>query len=170
MSRFECRERAREASANGRPKRGVTLLEVLIAMTILSTILLPIGMYLLEYVKGSNDLGNFHKVMNILEEKMEVALSQPFEAIPVGLTENRKITYSGKDALDLRSIALGDDTVKFSVLVETVPLEFSAIADAGTGHLDRARVEEGMKRFTMKATWGKKQDHAFDLVAYKADL
>ena len=67
---------------------GITLVEVLIALTILSTLLLPIGMFLVEYLRGSDSLGDFHQVMNLLEEKMEVALAQPFHRLPVGTSEN----------------------------------------------------------------------------------
>ena len=149
--------------------RGVTLVEVLVALTILSTVMLPIGMFLVEYLRGSSDLGNSHQVMNILEEKMELALTRPYAALPVGKTEGKPIIWDGQQVVDLRPVELANQRVDFSLTVEVVPLEFSAIADpAGTPQ--RSSVEDGFKRLTLRAVWGRKKEHFFDLVAYKADL
>ncbi|MFZ2955624.1 MAG: prepilin-type N-terminal cleavage/methylation domain-containing protein [Candidatus Ozemobacteraceae bacterium] len=151
-------------------KRGVTLVEMLVALCILSTILLPIGMFLVEYLRGSNELGDSHQAMNLLEEKMELALTRPYAAIPIGQTENKSITFEGRSVIDLRPVDLGVQKVSFSLNVEVVPVEFSAIADAKTGRLERATVDDGMKRLTLRAVWGRKGERFMDLVAYKADL
>ncbi len=156
--------------------RAVTLLEVLIALTILSTVLLPIGMFMVEYLKGSNELGDYHQVMNILEEKMELALALPFDTLPVGVSKNVRL---GKDTgddgkriaiLDLRPVQVGNQDVRFDLDVELVPLEFSAVADAASGRMERTRLESSYKRLTLRAAWGTKKTHSLDLIAYKADL
>ncbi len=152
---------------------GITLVEVLIALTILSTLLLPIGMFLVEYLRGSDSLGDFHQVMNLLEEKMEVALAQPFHRLPVGTSENVRLAGEARDpgdVLDLRPVEVGRNLVRFSLEVEMVPVEFSAILNPRNGTMDRRRVEDGLKRLTLVGTWGDKNQHRLDLVAFKADL
>lgn len=152
---------------------GISLVEVLIALTILSTLLLPIGMFLVEYLRSSDSLGEFHQVMNLLEEKMEIALAQPFHRLPLGVTENVRLSTEAGDerqVLDLRPVEVGRHLVSFSLRVEMVPVEFSAIVDTRTGQMDRRRVEDGLKRLTLVGTWGEKGRHSVDLVAYKADL
>lgn len=151
-------------------RQGITLVEVLVALTILSTILLPVGMFMVEYLRGSNDLGDSHQVMNILEEKMELALTRPYAALPVGKSEGKQIVWDGQQVVDLRPVELANQKVDFSLNVEIVPVEFSAIADPATGRLERCAVEDGFKRLTLRAVWGRKQERFFDLVAYKADL
>lgn len=153
-----------------RTGRGVTLVEVLVALTILSTILLPIGMFMVEYLRGSNNLGDSHQVMNILEEKMELALTRPYGSLPVGKTEGKSIVWDGQQVVDLRPVELANQKVEFTLNVEVVPVEFSAVADASTGRLERCSVEDGFKRLSLRAVWGRKKEHFFDLVAYKADL
>ncbi|MBF0498725.1 MAG: prepilin-type N-terminal cleavage/methylation domain-containing protein [Candidatus Riflebacteria bacterium] len=151
-------------------KPGITLVEMLVALSILSTILLPIGMFLVEYLRGSNELGDSHQVMNLLEEKMELVLTRPFSAIPIGSTEGKAVIFEGRSVIDLRPVDLGVQKVSFSLNVEVVPVEFSAIADPKTGRIERATVDDGMKRLTLRAVWGRKGERFLDLVAYKADL
>jgi hypothetical protein len=141
-----------------------------VAITILSTILLPIGMYLIEYLKGSTELGNSHQVMAILAEKMEGLLSQPYSFIPAGTTAGKRIMHDEIEVIDLRPMDVGPSMVAFTLQVELVPVEFTAIGDPSNGTLERAKLDEGMKRLTLKAAWGKKNEHFFDLVAFKADL
>jgi len=156
--------------------RAVTLLEVLIALTILSTVLLPIGMFMVEYLKGSSELGDYHQVMNILEEKMEMALAIPFDALPAGISKNVRLGKdTGEDGkraafLDLRPTQIGNQDVRFDLEVELVPLEFSATGDAKSGRMERTRLESSYKRLTLRAGWGTKTPHSLDLIAYKADL
>lgn len=160
----------------GSRRRAITLLEVLIALTILSTVLLPIGMFLIEYMKGSSELGDYHQVMSILEEKMEQALALPYDALPAGISKNirlgRDFGEDGKRAafLDLRPAQLGVQEVGFDLDVEVIPLEFSAVADPRTGRMERTSLENSYKRLVLKATWGTTTPHSLDLVAYKADL
>jgi len=149
---------------------GITLLEVLIAFTILSTLLLPLGMFLIEYLRGSDSLGDYHQVMNILEEKMEVAFAQSYSRIPLGVSENCRLASDEKNALDLRPVEVGRSLVKFSLNVELVPVEFSAIVEPASGKVQRTRLEDGMKKLTLRGVWGDKSRHSLDLVAYKADL
>lgn len=160
----------------GLRRRAVTLLEVLIALTILSTVLLPLGMFLIEYLKGSSELGDYHQVMSILEEKMEQGLALPFDALPAGVSKNirlgRDSGEEGKRAafLDLRPSQVGNQEVRFDLDVELVPLDFSAVADPRTGRMERTRLENSYKRLILRATWGTKPPHSLDLIAYKADL
>lgn len=149
---------------------GITLVEVLIALTILSTLMLPLGMFLVEYLRGSDNLGDFHQVMNLLEEKMELALAQPFTRLPLGVSENTRLSNDARDALDLRPVEVGRNLVTFSLLVELVSVEFSAIKDPRTGQMERLHADDGLKRLTLKGTWGDKGQHMLDLVAFKADL
>lgn len=150
--------------------QGVTLLEVLVGFTLLSTILLPIGMFLIEFLRGSSELGNSHQAISLVEEKMESALTQPFEALPLGVTENKRLVLNGKETIDLRPVELGPETVRLIMTVEALPVEFSAISDIASGKVERVRVDDGMKKITLRATWGRKSEHFFDLIAYKANL
>lgn len=151
-------------------RSGISLVEVLIALSILSTLLLPLGMFLIEYLRGSDSLGDFHQVMNILEERMEVALAQPFNRLPIGVSENCRLGNEARDSLDLRRVEVGRNLVQFSLTVEMVPVEFSAIVDPTNGRQQRARLEDGLKKLTLKGVWGDKNQHSLDLVAYKGDL
>lgn len=161
---------------DGLRRRAITLVEVLVALTILSTVLLPIGMFLIEYLKGSSELGTYHQVMSILEEKMEQGLALPFDALPAGVSKNirlgRDAGEDGKRAaiLDLRPAQIGNQEVRFDLDVEPVPLEFSAVADKNTGRMERTRLENSYKKLTLRAIWGTNTHHSLDLVAYKADL
>ncbi len=160
----------RTIGRTGRPRQGITLLEVLVGFTLLTTVLLPIFMFLVEYLRGSTELGNSHQVISLVEEKMETALGQPFEALPIGLTENRRLVYDGRETIDLRPMELGPETVKFTMNVEAVPLEFSAIADGVSGRVEKVKVDDGFKKITVRAVWGRKSEHFFDLTAFKANL
>ncbi|MBF0407291.1 MAG: prepilin-type N-terminal cleavage/methylation domain-containing protein [Candidatus Riflebacteria bacterium] len=153
-----------------RSGRGLTLLEALVALTIFSSILLPVSMFLVEYLKGSSELGESHQVMNLLEEKMELALTRPFEAFPVGTFTDKPLIHEGQEVLDLRPALVGSVEVNFSLKVEIVPLEFSAIADVQSGKLERTMADESMKKFTLQAKWGKKKEHFTDLIAFRGDL
>ncbi|HOY66771.1 MAG TPA: prepilin-type N-terminal cleavage/methylation domain-containing protein [Candidatus Ozemobacteraceae bacterium] len=161
---------------DGFRRRAVTLLEVLIALTILSTVLLPVGMFMVEYLRGSSELGEYHQVMNILEEKMETALALPFDALPVGRSKNVRLGHDADETgkrsvtLDLRPVQVGVEEVGFELEVEPVPLEFSAVADPDTGRMERTRLEASYKRLILRAGWGSRSRHNLDLVAYKADL
>ena len=152
-------------------KQAVTLVEVLIALAILSTLLLPVGMFLIEYMKGSTRLGDFNQVLNLLEERMEMALTQPYSRIPVGESTGRLLPGAQADVgIDLRPVPVGKEQVTFTLVVEVVPVEFAAAVDAGIGRLERVRLEESYKRLTLKAAWGADKPRSLDLVAYKADL
>lgn len=160
----------RNATVIRRSPRGITLLEVLVGITLLTTVLLPIGMFLIEYLRGSTELGNSHQVISLVEEKMETALAQPFEAIPIGLSENRRLVHDGRETIDLRPMELGPETVRFTMNVEALPVEFSAIADLSSGRIEKVKVDDGFKKITVRAVWGRKSQHFFDLTAYKANL
>ena len=157
-------------NSRGPRRTGITLVEVLVALALVSAILLPIGMFVVEYLKGSSDLGETHQVLSLLEEKMELALSGPYTAFPVGVTEGKPLVHDGRVVLDLRPAEVGPHQVRFSLTVEMVPTEFAAITDVKSGRGQRVSLEEGFKRLTLRAVWGRKGERFFDLCAYKADL
>ena len=53
---------------------------------------------------------------------------------------------------------------------EMLPIEFAAMKDPVSGELQRANVEDGMKRLEIIAEWGGKTQRNLNLVAYKANL
>ena len=152
-------------------KKALSLVEILIALAMLSTLALPIGMFLIEYVKGSSQLGDYYQILSLVEEKMEFALSMPFRSLPEGATSDQLVeSLDKKRKLDLRPAQVGKDLVKFRMDVETVPVEFAAVKDAFSGYLQRARVENGLKKINIIANWGKNGKHSVNLLAYKANL
>lgn len=154
-----------------RQQRGVSLIEALVALAIMSALLLPIGMFLLEYSRGSTQLGDFNQVLNLLEERMEMALAQPFSQLPLGESSDKLIPRAGDNqGIDLRTAQVGKEKVTFSLRVEMVPVEFAAAVDAENGRIDRIRLEESYKRITITAAWGTDKPRSLDLAAYKADL
>jgi hypothetical protein len=149
---------------------GITLVEVLVALAVMSTLMLPIGMFMLEYLRGSSELGDSHQVMNLLEERLETALAQPYDTLPVGETSGKRLNWQDERGLDLRPVQVGHEQVHFFLTVEVVPVEFSAVADPRGGRMERARLEDGFKRLVLQARWGRKQEHRLELLAFKADL
>lgn len=150
--------------------RGISLVEVLIVLALLSSLLLPLGMYLAEYMRGSTSLGEFHQVLNIIEERMELALSYPYNDLPVGLVENRHIPHRSGPGIDLRSVTVGDNLVHLSLDVTVIPLDFSVVVNPAVGEVRRFSAENSMKKLFLKAVWGRNNEHSLDLTAYKADL
>ena len=69
----------------------VSLVEVLIALAILSTLALPMLMFLVEYSRGSSQLGDYYQILNIVEEKLDTALALNFVDIPTGETDGKLI-------------------------------------------------------------------------------
>lgn len=155
---------------NGKRRRAISLVEVLIAMAMLSTLALPMGMFLIEYSRGSSQLGDYYQILNLLENRLEVAMDMPFAGIPDGVITNRICENPFGPDLDLRPVEVDKAVVNFTLAVETVPVEFAAFKDSFSGHLQRARVEEGMKRLEILATWGEKKRHNIKLIAYRANL
>lgn len=148
----------------------VSLVEVLIALAILSTLALPMLMFMVEYSRGSSQLGDYYQILNLLEDKLEVALAMEFNDVPAGETSDRLIeAHTGRN-LDLRPAKVAHETVTFKMKAEVLPVEFAAMKDSFSGQLQRARVEDGMKRIEIIAEWGEKKRHNINLVAYKANL
>lgn len=150
-------------------RNGISLVEVLIAITMLSTLALPLGMFIVEYTKGSSDLGDRYQILNLIEEKLEAALALPYNSIPDNVTTN-KLINGGREKLDLRPSQVGKSLVNFSMRATSLPVEFSAVRDAYNGQLQNARVENGLKKIIIKAVWGKHNEHSEKLIAYKANL
>lgn len=151
-------------------RKAVSLIEVLIAMAMLSTLALPMGMFLHEYVRGSSQLGDYYQILNLVEQRLETAMEMPFNSIPDGQSTGILIENDSGSDLDLRPVEVAKEVVKFRLSAETLPVEFAALKDAFSGQLQRARVEEGMKRLELVAEWGDKGKHNIKLLAYKANL
>jgi hypothetical protein len=155
---------------NFSPRKAVSLVEVLIAMAMLSTLALPMGMFLIEYARGSSQLGDYYQILNLVEQKLEIAMEMPFNSVPDGESTGIFIENSSGAGLDLRIAEVAKEKVRFKLVVETLPVEFAALRDAFSGQLQRARVEQGMKRLELTAEWGDKGQHNIKLLAYKANL
>ncbi len=155
---------------NSGGRKAISLVEVLIAMAILSTLALPMGMFLVEYARGSSQLGDYYQILNMVEQRLEIAMDMPFARVPEGTATNLLIDNPFGADLDLRSAEINKELVKFSLQVETLPVEFAAFKDSFSGQLQRARVEDGMKRLELTASWGNKGQHRINLVAYRGNL
>ncbi|MFZ5950685.1 MAG: type IV pilus modification PilV family protein [Candidatus Rifleibacteriota bacterium] len=151
-------------------RKAISLVEVLIAMAILSTLALPMGMFLVEYARGSSQLGDYYQILNMVEQRLEIAMDMPFARVPEGTTTNMLIDNPFGAELDLRPAEINKELVKFSLQVETLPVEFAAFKDSFSGQLQRARVEDGMKRLELTASWGNKGQHRINLIAYRGNL
>lgn len=152
-----------------RKNKGISLVEILISLTMLSMLALPMGMFIVEYTKGSSDLGDRYQILNLVEQKMEAALALPFAKLPEKET-NSVIVKNSKTSLDLRPAQVGKAAVVYHMNVTTLPAEFSAVRDAYNGQLQNARVENGLKKIEIKAIWGKNKSRMIKLIAYKANL
>lgn len=148
----------------------VSLVEVLVALAILSTLALPMLMFLVEYSRGSAQLGDYYQILNIVEEKLDTALSLDFTEVPDGETSGGTVDSRTGRHLDLRPVEVAHEIVTFRMRVEVVAVDFSAMKDSTSGQLQRARVEDGMKRIELTAEWGKKKKHSINLISYKANL
>ena len=153
-----------------RKKRAVSLVEVLMALAILSTLALPMGMFLVEYSRGSSKLGDYYQVLNLVEQRLEMALAMHFSYIPVGEVTGTVITDDDGRQLDLRPVDLADKTILFSMKTELLPVDFAALRDPHSRELQRARVEEGMKRVEISAEWGDQDRQHISLISYRANL
>ena len=152
-------------------RKGVSLIEVMIALTILSTLILPGFMFLLEYTRGGSDMGDRYEILNRIEERLEAVLAMPFNDIPEGTTTDVVITSENGRKLDLKPITIANKNVTFECDVETLSVDFAAMKDYSTRQLQRATVENGMKRVTITARWGKgRKAQNLQLMVYKANL
>ncbi|MGM0599039.1 MAG: type IV pilus modification PilV family protein [Candidatus Rifleibacteriota bacterium] len=151
-------------------KKAISLVEVLIAMAVLSTLALPMSMFLIEYTRGSSELGDYYQILNQVEERLNIAMSMPFNRIPIGISKDVLIDNPFNVDLDLKQKQIAKNLVSFKLKVETLPAEFSAYKDSFSGILQRARVEEGLKKLIVSAEWGDDNRHHIELVAYRANL
>ncbi|MBR4569388.1 MAG: prepilin-type N-terminal cleavage/methylation domain-containing protein [Candidatus Riflebacteria bacterium] len=157
----------------GRKKnnQGISLIEVMTALTILSTLILPLFMFLIEYAKGGSDIGDRFEILNRIEERLETALSMPFDAIPEGLSKDITIESEKGKTLDLKPIKISNKQVSFECMVETIPTNFEAIKNYNTHQIQRAKIENGLKKITITAKWGKDNNsREIQLMVYKANL
>jgi prepilin-type N-terminal cleavage/methylation domain-containing protein len=154
----------------GKRQAAVSLVEVLIAMAILSTLALPMGMFLLEYNRGSSQLGDYYQILNTLEEKLETVLAMNYDDIPPGEKADVLVENEGRPLLDLRPAQIANNRVYFRLRAETVAVDFTAMKDSTSGQLQKVRVDNGMKKVEIFANWGDKKQHSLSLLAYRADL
>jgi prepilin-type N-terminal cleavage/methylation domain-containing protein len=151
-------------------RAGVSLIEVMIAMAILSTLALPMGMFLVEQMRGSSQLGDYYQILNLLEEKLETVLDMRFQDIPVGDVKDVLVESQGSRGLDLRPAEVARNMVNFRMRCEMLPVNFSALKDAASNELESIVAEDSMKRVEIFAEWGDKRQHSLNLVAYRANL
>ncbi|OGK08092.1 MAG: hypothetical protein A2W80_00165 [Candidatus Riflebacteria bacterium GWC2_50_8] len=151
-------------------RAAISLVEVVFAMAILSTLALPMGMFLVEQTRGSSQLGDYYQILNLLEEKLEIALEMKFQDIPTGETRDVLVESEGGRALDLRPAEVARNLVSFRIRVELLPVSFSALKDAASSELQSVVAEDGMKKIEIFAEWGEKGRHNLNLVAYRSNL
>lgn len=152
-------------------RQGVSLIEVMIALTILSTLILPSFMFIIEYTKGGSEIGDRFEILSQIEQRLEIALSMPYSDIPEGKSSDTIIKSENGRSLDLKQINISNKKVSFECLVEVLPVTFSAIKDYSTRQLQKITVENGIKKITIIAKWGKgNRVRNIDLVAYKSNL
>jgi hypothetical protein len=157
----------------GRKKnnQGISLIEVMTALTILSTLILPSFMFLIEYAKGGSDIGDRFEILNRIEEKLETALAIPFKDIPDGLSKDIVIESENGRKLDLKPIKISNKQVSFECMVETIPMSFEAVKNYSTHQTQRAKIDNGLKKITITAKWGKDNNvKDIQLMVYKANL
>ena len=157
----------------GRKKnnQGISLIEVMTALTILSTLILPVFMFLIEYVKGGSDIGDRFEILNRIEERLDTALAIPFKDIPDGLSKDITIESENGRKLDLKPIKISNKLVYFECMAETIPMNFEAIKNYSTHQIQRAKIENGLKKITITAKWGKdNSSQKIQLMVYKANL
>jgi prepilin-type N-terminal cleavage/methylation domain-containing protein len=152
-------------------RQGVSLIEVMIALTILSTLILPSFMFIIEYTKGGSEIGDRFEILSQIEQRLEIALSMPYSDIPEGKSSDTIIKSENGRSLDLKQINISNKKVSFECLVEVLPVTFSAIKDYSTRQLQKITIENGIKKITIIAKWGKgNRVRNIDLVAYKSNL
>ncbi len=152
-------------------KKGVSLIEVMIALTMLSMLVLPAFMFIVEYTRGGSNIGDHYEVLNKVEERLEAALAMNFYDIPDGKSTNVVIESENGRKLDLKPIKIGANEVSFDFEAETLPVSFAAMKDAETRQLQKATLDDGMKKITITANWGKgKRKQNIQMIVYKANL
>jgi hypothetical protein len=155
---------------NRQKRAAISLVEVMIAMAILSTLALPMGMFLVEQMRGSSQLGDYYQILNLLEEKLETALEIRFQDIPVGDIRDVLVESEGHRGLDLRPAEVARNIVSFRMRSELLPVNCAALKSATSSEIQSVNVEDGMKRIEIFAEWGEKRQHSLNLVAYRANL
>ncbi len=153
--------------------QGISPIELMIVLTILSSLFLPCMMYFTEWAKDGSRIKDKMLALSLVEEKLEKLLAMPFNDIPEGKSTNITIESKNGNKVDLGSliIATSNNKVTFECFVEIVPVDFSAIKNYSFHHLQRVSVEKGMKKITLTAqivNGNNKQD--VQLMAYKANL
>lgn len=151
-------------------RAAISLVEVMIAMAILSTLALPMGMFLVEQLRGSSQLGDYYQILNLLEEKVDIALEMRFQDIPTGEVKDVLIESEGGRSLDLRPAEVARNLVSFRMRSELLSVSCSAMKDAASSELQTVVAEDGMKRIEIFAEWGDNRQHSLNLVAYRANL
>lgn len=153
--------------------QGISPIELMIVLTVVSTLFLPCMMYFTEWSKGSSKAKDKLLVLSLVEERLEKILAMPFKDIPEGKSSNITIESQNGKKVDLGSliIATSNKKVSFECLVETVPVDFSAIKNYSLHNIQRVSVENGMKKITISAQiLDGENKQTIQLMAYKANL
>lgn len=152
-------------------RRAISLIEVMIILAILSLFVLPGFMLMKEYSRGGNTISERYEILSFLEERLETALALPFADIPEGVKSDVIIDGGNGLKLDLKPIVVAGKVITFECKTEILNLDFSAYRDYDSRQIKSITLENGMKRITITARWGKGtyiQD--LSLTSYKADL
>ena len=150
----------------------VSLVEVMPIMAILSILILPLLILVTEYNRGDFSLKENYEVLASVEEKIETVLAMSFSDLIEGERQNVIIESKNGIKLDLRPVFINNKIVNFKCIVETFPVAFSPIkSNATNNNYKRINLENGMKKVTIIANWGKKDRmKTIELICYKSNL
>ncbi len=156
---------------NNNHNQGTSPIVLMIVCAVLSTLFLPLAMYGIEKAKGSSQISNQYEILVFVEEQLDKILFMPFNDIPEGLSSNKVIASTTGHKLDLQSKTISNNIVSFECFVETLPVSFSAIKNYSLHNLQKALLQNGMKKITITAKWGKGDNKQnIQLVAFKANI
>ncbi len=150
----------------------VSLVEIMPIMAILSILILPLFILVTEFNSGNSTLKEDYEVLASVEAKIETVMAMPFSDLPEGESQNVLIESKNGIKLDLRPISIvNNKTVYFKCLVENFPVSFSSIKNKSTNNYKKVTIENGMKKVTVTANWGKKENlKTVKLICYKSNF
>lgn len=150
--------------------KGIVLIEILVAFALLSVLALPMGMFLSEFSRGSGRTADRFRILGLVEEKLEAALSFNYDCLPVGDFSDTKLFDDNSRTIDLETVQVSSKRVNFKMSVKKLAADFKAIDEMPSGRLRRARLENAMKRVVIEGTWGEKRSQKIKLLGYRANL
>lgn len=156
---------------NRKNSQGISLIESMSTLAIFSVLVLPLTLLLMEYEKGASSTKAKFAILDSVEKKLEAALALPFNDIPEGKTSNVIIQSKNGNTLDLNTSTISNKKVNYECSVEVMPVNFSAVTDSSTRDIKSVKLENGLKKITISAIWGKgTEKQNIQLIAYKANL